>query len=121
MDEQFDDNWSFLLELEGDYPLASKGVVPVDLSEEDDWGDIEAYKTRDGVIGCKCGCLDKEGDEEREVVRVWEYAEDEPFNDKFSFFRPVSLVQFVRRLYDASAFYGTTEEEIASLKEEMGI
>jgi hypothetical protein len=119
----FSDSWSFLLELEGDSPvLDGKGLVPVDLSEEDDWGDIEPYRdAASGLLGCKVGKHDKEGDEVREVVRVWEYKEDKPFNGKFAFFEPVTLPKFVGRLLDAGLFFGQDEEEVRELKRKYGL
>lgn len=118
----FSDSWSFLVELEGDPPLAAKGVVPVDLSEEDDWGDIEPYRdAASGLLGCKVGKHDKEGDERREIVQIWEYKEDRPFNGKFAFFEPVSLPRFIRRYVDAGLFHGQTENETRKLREHYGV
>lgn len=118
----FRDNWSFLLELKGDPPLAAKGVVTVDLSEEGDWGDIEPYRdAASGILGCKIGKEDEEGDETREVVQVWEYKDDKPFNDKFAFFEPISLPKFIGRLLDAGLLFGQDEEEISELKRKYGL
>lgn len=51
----FSDSWSFLLELEGDSAHEpGKGLVPVDLSCEEDWGDIEPYRdAASGLLGRK--------------------------------------------------------------------
>lgn len=118
----FSDSWSFLVELKGAPPLAAKGVVPVDLSCEEDWGDIEPYRdAASGLLGCKVGKYDNEGDETREIVRVWEYKEDKPFNGKFSFFEPVTLPKFIGRLLDAGLLFGQDEEEVNELKRKYGL
>jgi hypothetical protein len=118
----FSDNWMFLVELEGDPPLAAKGVVPVDLSEEDDWGDIEPYRDAvSGLLGCTIGKFDKGGDERREIVQIWEYKEDKPFNGKFAFFEPVTLPKFIGRLLDAGLLFGQDEEEVSELKRKYGL
>ena len=119
----FSDSWSFLLELEGDSAHEpGKGLVPVDLSCEEDWGDIEPYRdAASGLLGCKVGKHDNEGDETREIVRVWEYKENKPFNGKFAFFEPVTLPKFVGRLLDAGLFFGQDEEEVRELKRKYGL
>lgn len=115
------DSWSFLLELEDD-PVLTGRIVPVDLSEEDDWGDIEPYRdAASGLLGCKVGKYDKKGDETREIVRVWEYKKDKPLNGKFASFEPVTLAKFVGRLLDAGLFFGQDEEEVSELKREYGL
>lgn len=122
----FSDSWSFLVELKafpGEVP-ETVGIIPVDLSEEDDRGDIEP--SRDVVTGelrCLFGKDDERvGDERRYIARVWEYKEDEPFNGKFSMFRPVTLADFVRRLLDANMeFDGFTEDDVTRLKEDYGL
>lgn len=120
------DNWCFLVELKafpGEVP-ETVGMIPVDLSEEDDRGDIEPV--RDAASGELC-CLigkddEKVGDERRYVARVWEYREDDMFNGKFSMFRPVALADFVRRLLDANKeFDGSDEVDVAKLKEAYGL
>ena len=120
------DSWSFLVELEsyvGEVP-ATAGVVPIDLSQEEDRGDVEPFRhavTR--VLHCTVGKEDKPGDQVRRVARVWEYRDGEPaFNGKFPWFRQVPVADFVRRLLDANReFDGFTDDEVARLKEEYGV
>lgn len=122
----FSDSWVFLVELKafpGEVP-ETVGIVPVDLEEEDDRGDIEP--SRDVVSGelrCLVGKDDeKVGDERRYVARVWGYKEDDTFNGKFSIYRPVALSDFVRRLLDANVeFDGFTEDDVTRLKEAYGV
>lgn len=119
------DSWSFLVELKafpGEAP-ETVGVVPVDLSEEDDRGDVEpARDARTGELFCTLGKVDKDGDEVRVIARVWEYRDDDSFNGKFPVFRPVSIADFVRRLLDANKeFDGFTEDDVAGLKEVYGV
>lgn len=121
----FSDSWSFLVELKafpGEVP-ETVGIVPVDLSEEDDRGDIEPAKdARTGELFCTLGKVDRSGDEVRRIARVWEYRENDAFNGKFSMFRPVALADFVRRLLDANLkFDEFTEDDVARLKEAYGI
>ena len=126
----FSDSWSFLLELASDHPPRhARGLVPVDLSAEEDWGDIEPYnalKDEGGGpdrLGCTIGkpTMD-EGGERVEILQIWEYKEDKPFNGKFSFFEPVSMHDFVRRLIDAGvAFHGQTKEDAEQLKKHYGV
>lgn len=120
------DSWSFLVELKAfpDEVPETVGIVPVDLSEEDDRGDIEP--SRDVVTGelrCLVGKDDERaGDERRYIARVWGYNEDDTFNGKFSMFRPVTLADFVRCLLDANKeFDGFTEDDVARLKEVYGV
>lgn len=54
-------------------------------------------------------------------MQIWEYKEDEPFNGKFAFFKPVSLPEFIRRLLDAGLLFGQDEEEVNELKRKYGI
>ena len=120
------DSWSFLVELEsyvGEVP-ATIGVVPIDLSQEEDRGDVEPVRhavTR--VLHCTVGKEDKLGDQVRRVARVWEYRDGEPaFNGKFPWFRQVTVADFVRRLLEANGkFDGFTDDEVAWLKEEYGV
>ena len=119
------DSWSFLVELKafpGEAPETA-GIVPVDLSEEDDRGDVEpARDARTGELFCTLGKVDKDGDEVRVIARVWEYRDDDSFNGKFSVFRPVALADFVKRLLDANKeFDGFTEDDVAGLKEVYGV
>lgn len=116
------DNWTFLVELSGDPPLATLGTCLIDLSSEDDRGDVEPFVDRYGVLHCTLGC---EGDgpdmEMREIVVVHEYLGDMPFNGKIPFFMPVSIVDFVSRFCDAASFDGDSEDEILKLKEHYGV
>ena len=116
------DDWTFLVELSGDPPLAEHCTCLVDLSEEDDRGDIEVFKDQDGILHCTLGCAcDGDGAETREITAVREYRESEPFNGKFTTFKLVSLVDFIRRLCDAAKFDGDSEDEIAARKLKLGV
>jgi hypothetical protein len=116
------DNWTFLVELCGDPPLAEHCTCLVDLSEEDDRGDIEVFKDRDGILHCTLGCeCDGDGSETREITAVREYRESEQFNGKFTTFKLVSIVDFIRRLCDADTFDGDSEEEIVDRKRKLGV
>lgn len=117
------EDWTFLVELKGDPPLAALGVCLVDLSTEDDRGDVEPYVDGKGILHCTLGAEPTmDGDEERrEIVGVWEYCEDQPFNEKFPFFRRVGIVDFVRRMCDAATFDGDGEDGIRKLKEHYGV
>lgn len=114
------ENWTFLLELAGDPPLASIGTVIIDLSSRGERGDLKPYMDRHGILHCTLG-TDCEGHETREITDVHEYAEDKPFNGKFPFFRRISLVDFVRRLCDAESFEGKSYAQIALQKKRLGI
>ena len=119
------DSWSYLLELSaqpGECP-ETVGIVPVDLSEEDDRGDIEpARDAHTGELFCTLGKVDGDEDEVRTIARVWEYREYDSFNGKFPVFRSVSIADFVRRLLDANKeFDGFTEDDVAGLKEVYGV
>ena len=62
------EGWTFLVELCGDPPLAEHCTCLVDLSEEDDRGDIEVFKDQDGILHCTLGCVcDEDGAETREI------------------------------------------------------
>lgn len=116
------DDWTFLVELSGDPPLATFGTCLIDLSSEDDRGDVEPFMDRDGILHCTLGCeCDGPDREMREIVEVHEYCGDKPFNGKFPFFRTISIVDFIRRLCDAATFDGDTEDEILKLKEKYGV
>lgn len=116
------DEWTFLVELLGDPPLAEHCTCLVDLSEEDDRGDIEVFKDQYGILHCTLGCeCDGYGAEMREITAVREYRESEPFNGKFTTFKPVSIVDFIRRLCDAAKFDDDTEDEIAARKLKLGV
>ena len=116
------DGWTFLVELSGDTPLAEHCTCLVDLSDEDDRGDIEVFKDQDGILHCTLGCeCDGDGAETREITAVREYMEYEPFNGKFATFELVSIVDFIRRLCDAAEFDDDTEDEIAARKLKLGV
>ena len=86
------EGWTFLVELCGDPPLAEHCTCLVDLSEEDDRGDIEVFKDQDGILHCTLGCkCDEGGAETREITAVREDVECEPLNGKFTTVRPVSI------------------------------
>jgi hypothetical protein len=118
------DGWTFLVELEGDPPLATKCLCLIDLSESDDRGDVEPYRDGSGILHCTLGVdqgIDERNIERKQISRVYEYDCNDPFNDKFITFKPVSLVAFVRRFCDAAAFDDDTEDEIEKLKEMYGV
>ena len=116
------EGWTFLVELCGDPPLAEHCTCLVNLSEEDDRGDIEVFKDHEGILHCtlRCKC-DEGGAETREITAVREYVESEPFNGKFTTFKPVSIVDFIRRLCDAAKFDDDSEDEIAARKRKLGV
>lgn len=115
-------DWTFLVELCGDPPLAEHCTCLVDLSEEDDRGDIEVFKDQNGILHCTLGCeCDGDGAEMREITAVREYRESDPFNGKFTTFKPVSIVDFIRRLCDAAKFDDDTEDEIEERKRKLGV
>lgn len=122
------EGWGFLLELEalpGEVPEVV-GMVPVDLAEEDDRGDVEPYRdVATGELRCTLGVEPNVDDDNvrRRVAKVWEYRDGEPaFNGKFPWFREVPLAVFVRRLLDANKeFDGFTEDDVAGLKEAYGV
>ena len=118
----FLNDWTYLVELEGEKPLASSGLCMVDLSSESDRGDIEpAYDAEKGVVECTLGKTDRKDDDVRKVVRVWEYVENKPFNDKFPTFVPISLVDFVREFCDSTVLDNFTEEQIDALKKDYHV
>ena len=119
----YDNNWVFLLGLNA-FPRENpekERMVVVDLSEEEDRGDIEPVK--DGMTGkliCHIGKYDGENynNEIRRIAKVWQYDEDNRFNDKFPVYRQVSLADFVRRLLDANLIFdGFTGAEVMRLKQ----
>lgn len=124
MDE--DDKWVFLLELKafpGEDPETTR-MVMVDLNEEDDRGDIEPM--RDTVSGELCCLVGKEDEtdnyERRHIAKVWQYDEDNRFNDKFPMYRQVSLADFVRCLLDTNLLFdGFTGAEVVRLKQIYGV
>ena len=116
------EGWTFLVELCGDPPLAEHCTCLVDLSEEDDRDDIEVFKDQDGILHCTLGCkCDGNGSETREITAVREYKECEPFNGKFTTFKPVSIVDFIRRLCDAGTFDDDSDDDIAARKMKLGV
>lgn len=130
-----DKNWIFLVELAGDPPLAVLRMCEVDLSSEDDRGDVEPYVDYEGKVHCMLGVDPElgEGEEEpddpeerllrgrRQIMGVWEYTPGKSFQNKFPTYKAVSVVDFVRRFCEAAAFDGDSEEEIASLKKHYGV
>lgn len=115
------DDWTFLVELSGDPPLAEHCACLIDLSTEEDRGDVEPFRDQDGIMHCTLGCeCDGEGSETREITCVRVYS-PKSFNNKFPTFRLISLVDFVRCVCDAAKFDGDTEEEIAELKRKLGV
>ena len=116
------DGWTFLVTLAGNPPLAEYCTCLVDLSSDDDRGDIEVYKEQNGTIHCTLGCAcDGALCEIREITEIREYVESAPFNWKFTTFKIVSIVDFVGRFCEAATFDGDTEEEIKMLKEKYGV
>lgn len=123
-----DRNWTFMVELAGDPPLAVLRMCEVDLSSEDDRGDVEPYVDYGGTVHCMLGVDPEFGEEEpddpeerllrgrRQIMGVWEYTPEKSFQNKFPTYKAVSVVDFVRRFCEAAAFDGDSEEEIASLK-----
>ena len=119
----FSDSWSFVVELL-DSPNVQLGLVPVDLQEEDDRGDLEPCRDIEtGKLHCTLGVeTDGEGCRRCAIGHVWEYRENEPFNNKFAMFKPIDMATFVRRLLDAEQAFGeATEEETQQLKEHYGV
>lgn len=117
-------NWTYLVELDGERPLASSGICLVDLSHEEDRGDLEpAYDAERGTVECTLGVesIDEPKNEARKIVQAWEYVENKPFNDKFPTFVPISVVDFVRRVCDAAVLDNFTEEQIEGLKKEYHV
>lgn len=120
------DETSFLLEVKGrpGEPPASLGLVPVDLSEEDDRVDIKPFRDAEaGALYCTLGKCDRPGDVTREIARVWRYGgEDDTLNGKFAFYREIGVAEFVACLLEANRkFDDFTDEDIAKLKEAYGI
>lgn len=119
----FSDNWSFVVEIE-DETNTSLGVVPVDLQEEDDRGDIEPCRDiNTGELFCTLGVeADEDGSRTCKIINVWEYRENEPFNSKFSMFHPIDMEAFVRRLLDAEVAFGDMgEDENQRLRKSYGV
>ena len=120
------DGTSFLLELKGlpgEAP-ASLGLVPVDLEEEDDRGDVEPLKdAKTGALRCTVGKVDRPGDVVREIGRVWRYGGDnDTLNGKFAFYREIGIAEFVGCLLEANReFDDFTDEDVARLKKEYGL
>lgn len=113
----FSDSWSFIVQTEDNL------MIPVDLQESDDWGDIEPV--RDEKMGVTYVTMGKEDDEEHKcsmIIGVWEYVENEPFNGKFASFRSIDMKSFVLRLLDAGVkFHGQTEDDYKELKDHYGV
>ena len=109
----FSDAWIFLVELD------NGTVCPVDLSEEEDWNALEPFN-KDGVLGCTLGHANHNEEKERlEIRRVWEYREEEPFNDAFSAFKPCEMARFVGRILDADeSLFGTDPSHVRRLRQD---
>ena len=107
---------TFLLELE------DGRMVMVDISEEDDWGDIEPIKDiTDGSLRCTIGKPTSDDDDERcEIKGVWSLR-DETLNCKFDVYRRISLREFVARLIDNGVLFGQTDGEREKLKRHYGV
>lgn len=110
----FSDAWSFLVELD------NGTICPIDLSEEEDWNALEPFIRVDGVLGCTLGHADHNEEAERlDIRRVWEYREEEPFNDAFSAFKPCTMAQFVGRILDADgSLYGMDSSHVCKLRKD---
>lgn len=112
----FGDSWSFIVQTENNL------LIPVDLQEEDDWGDIEPVcNFKDGTGFITIG-KEKDPGYRDTIISVWEYMENKPFDGKFSTFYPIDIKTFVRRLIDAGvAFHDQTEEDAEELKKHYGV
>ena len=109
----FRDTWSFLVELD------NGTICPIDLSQEEDWNALEPFRN-DDVLGCTLGHYDHNEEKERlDILRVWEYKEDEPFNGAFSAFKPCSMECFVKRILDADeTLFGVDSATVEELRNE---
>ena len=114
------EGWTFLVELCGDPPLDEYCTCLIDLSTEEDRGDVEPFRDEEGIMHCTLGCECDEGSQMREITCVRVYS-PKPFNNKFPTFRLISLVDFVRCVCDAAKFDGDTEEDIAELKRKLRV
>lgn len=107
--------WTFIVRLENQH------LCIIDLSSEDDRGDVEPYRgDRDLSVGCMFGCEDSPYHRIKRIEGVWRYSKHR-FNDKFHDFTKVSIEDFVRRVFDAMKFDGYSEEEIAKTKKDYGL
>lgn len=109
----FSDTWSFLVELD------NGTICPIDLSQEEDWNALEPFRN-DDVLGCTLGHYDHNEEKERlDIRRVWEYREEEPFNDAFSAFKPCTMARFVGRILDADeSLFGTDPSHVRQLRKD---
>lgn len=117
------DRWSYLVVLQNERGQET-GMCLVDLSSEDDRGDVEPFVDELGRLRCTVGVkpTDDEPENERlEIKSVYEYWDDMPFNNKFPFFGPVTLRDFVRSFCDAGRFDNLDEDEIIELKKHYGV
>ena len=111
----FSDSWSFIVKTD------ENNLVPVDLQEVDDWGDIEPVKPEGKPLFVTLG-KEKDPGFRNKITSVWEYHEDKPFEGKFVSFYPITMETFVRRLLDAGvAFHGQEEEHTEQLKKHYGV
>ena len=110
------EDWDFLLlTMDGD-------IVPVNLQEEDDWGDIEPFRDlSSGKLMCTLGKEDRADDVRVNISRIWGHSEDSRFNGKFLRWFPVTMETFVTRLLESGLFHGVDEDEIERLKKEYGV
>lgn len=114
------EHWTYLVELKGPSGHVM-GMALIDLSAEEDRGDVEPFVDQKGCLRCTLGCKDDEYSERREIVGVHEYWEDIPFNNKFPFFGMVSMRDFVGRFCDAGKFDNLDESEVMELKRHYGL
>ena len=117
------DRWSYLVVLK-DGRGQDTGMCLVDLSSEDDRGDVEPFVDELGRLRCTVGVKPTDDEPENECLEiksVYEYWDDMPFNNKFPFFGPVTLRDFVRSFCDAGKFDGDSEEEIVKKKMHYGV
>ena len=110
----FSDNWSFLVELK------NGTVCPLDLSAEEDLTALEPFKDDNNVLGCTLGHSNHNEETDRQsICRVWEYKDEEPFNNAFSAFKPITMDKFVARMIDADEeFLGVDRETAQSLRDD---
>ncbi len=112
------DEWTFLVELGNGYPFNDERnpcVCIIDLSADDERGDVEPYVDSDsGDLRCTLGA----DGFQREIKKVWRYREEWSFNDKFPTFDECSMRSFVETMLEANREFddGFDDEEIERLK-----
>lgn len=117
------DGWTYVVLLR-DKKGRRMGMCLIDLSSEDDRGDVEPCVDEFGDVHCTLGVEPTTDDPQNErlyISEAYEYWEDQPFNNKFPFFGPVKFVDFIRRYCDAGKFDGDSEEEIIKKKMHYGV